>query len=385
MRPLRLLAASAALVLPAASGAQGTLSARGLGYPPGQLSTMALGTAGGLAEFDPLTPLNPASIAGIPATSLTLHFAPETRTTRVPGARDEASVMRFPVAGAVLTVGEDWAVGLGASTLLDRTWATVRDVDGTNDGTGVIESFESRGGITDVRLAGARRFGTRLQAGLGVHVYTGSNRLTASRSDASGEDASFAQTSDLGYRGTAASAGVLWSPARQLAIAASGRVGGSLRAVRGDSTIGTATAPARAAASIRYTGITGAAIAARAVWDGWSSVADLGSERLAVEDAVEYGIGAEIAGPSIYGAAVALRVGARRRDLPFGMPYTAAGGTPGPVAYAQPVETGLSGGLGMALGRNRVLVDLVVERASRSAADVRETGWTYGLGITVRP
>ena len=98
MRPLRLLAASAVLLLPAVAGAQGTLSARGLGYPPGQLSTMARGTGGGLAEFDPLTPLNPASIAGIPATSLTFHFSPETRETTVPGASDEASVVRFSIA-----------------------------------------------------------------------------------------------------------------------------------------------------------------------------------------------------------------------------------------------------------------------------------------------
>lgn len=382
MRPLRLLAASAALLLPAVAGAQGTLSARGLGFPPGQLSTMARGTAGGLAEFDPLTPLNPASIAGIPATSLTFHYAPETRETSVGGAADQARVVRFPVAGAVLTVGERHAFALTASTLLDRTWATVRDVDGTPDGAGLIETFESRGGITDVRLAGARRFGTRFQAGVGVHVFTGVNRLTASRSDASGTDASFSQTSEIGFRGTGASVGALWSPLRQISVAASGRIGGSLSAVRGDSTIGSATAPARAAASIRYSGIEGAAIAARAVWEGWSSLGDLGSERLAARDAVEFGLGADVVGPRFYGAAVALRVGARRRELPFAVPYALASDG---IGYAQPIETGVGGGIGAVLGGNRVLVDVTVERARRTAAGVAETGWTYGVGVTVRP
>ena len=382
MRPLRLLAASAVLLLPAVAGAQGTLSARGLGYPPGQLSTMARGTGGGLAEFDPLTPLNPASIAGIPATSLTLHYAPETRETTFGGASDEARVVRFPVAGAVITIGQNYALGLTASTLLDRTWATLRDVDGTPDGVGLIETFESRGGITDVRLAGARRFGTRFQAGLGVHVFTGVNRLTASRSDASGVDASFSQTSEIGFRGTGASAGVLWSPVRQISVAASGRVGGSLDARRGDSTIATGTAPARAAASIRYTGITGAAIAARAVWDGWSSLGELGSERLAARDAMEYGIGADIAGPRLYGAAVALRVGTRRRELPFGVGFT---GPADGAEFEQPIETAVSGGIGAVLGGNRVLVDLMVERARRTARSVGETAWTYGVGVTVRP
>ncbi len=382
MRPLRLLAASAALLLPAVAGAQGTLSARGLGYPPGQLSTMARATAGGLAEFDPLSPLNPASIAGIAATSLTFHYAPETRETSAAGVSDDARVVRFPVAGAVITVGERYAFGLTASTLLDRTWATVRDVDGTPDGAGLIETFESRGGITDVRLAGARRFGTRFQAGVGVHVLTGVNRLTASRSDASGTDASFSQTSEIGFRGTAASVGALWSPLRQISLAASGRIGGSLRAERGDSTLATATAPARAAASIRYSGIPGAAIAARAAWEGWSSLRDLGSENLAVEDAIEYGLGADVVGPRFYGAAVALRVGVRRRELPFGVPYVLP--TDG-TGYAQPIETAVSGGVGAVLGGNRVLVDVMVERARRSAALVGETGWTYGVGVTVRP
>lgn len=382
MRPLRLLAASAALVLPGVAGAQGTLSARGLGYPPGQLSTMARATAGGLAEFDALTPLNPAAIAGIAATSLTLHYAPETRETTVGGASDEARVVRFPVAGAVLAVGQLSALSLTASTVLDRTWATQRTIGALGDDPGVIETFESRGGITDVRLAGARRFGTRFQAGLGAHYYTGVNRLTASRADLSGTDANFAQTTEIGFSGAAASAGAMWSPARQILVAASGRLGGTLRASRGDSTIASGTAPPRAAASIRYTGLTGAAIGARAVWEGWSSLADLGSASLAVSDAVEYGVGADVVGPRLYGAALALRVGVRRRELPFGVLR------PGPadVDYSvQPVETAVTGGIGTVLGANRVLLDLVVERARRTAADVAETGWVYGIGITVRP
>lgn len=382
MRPLRLLAASAALVLPGVAGAQGTLSARGLGYPPGQLSTMARGTAGGLAEFDALTPLNPAAIAGIAATSLTIHYAPETRETSVLGVSDEARVVRFPVVGAVLTVGERSALALTASTALDRTWATQRTIGAVGDDPGVIETFESRGGITDVRLAGARRFGTRLQAGLAAHYYTGTNRLTASRADLSGSDASFSQTSEIGYGGAAASLGVLWSPLRQISVAASGRVGGTLRASRGDVTIASGTAPTRAAASVRYTGFTGAAIGARAVWEGWSALDGLGTEALAVEDALEYGLGADVLGPRLYGAALALRVGVRRRELPFGMPYVLP--TDG-IGYAQPVETAVTGGIGTVLGGNRVLVDLVVERARRTAASVAETGLVVGVGVTVRP
>jgi hypothetical protein len=78
-----LLPAAAAVVsaalLPSAAHAQVTVSAQGLGYPSGQLSTWALGTAGAVAELDPSTPLNPAAIASANATTIFVHYAPESR------------------------------------------------------------------------------------------------------------------------------------------------------------------------------------------------------------------------------------------------------------------------------------------------------------------
>ena len=66
MRRHRIAAAALALGLPGSLAAQGTVSAQGLGYPPGQISTMARGAGGALADFDPATPLNPASMAMAP-------------------------------------------------------------------------------------------------------------------------------------------------------------------------------------------------------------------------------------------------------------------------------------------------------------------------------
>jgi len=369
MRPLRF--AAVALALPAGLAAQGTVSSQGLGYPPGQLSTMARGAGGAFGDFDPSSPLNPAAIAAVPATSLFANYLPESRRVTAGGATDDSRVVRFPVVGAVLTMGQRAAVGLSSSTLLDRSWATTSgDVA---DETSVLQSFESRGALNDVRLAGAYTFGPRVHVGVGVHVLAGENRLSVTRIDRSGTEASFSQSRDIGYSGTAASAGLVWSPIRMFSLAAMGQVGGSVRAKVGDSTFATASAPARASASLRYTGLTGAVFAARVAWDGWSSLADLGSEQLGVSDATEIGVGADVAGPRIFGRAVALRAGGRWRDLPFA------------TLGEQPSEQALTAGLGIAFASNRALLDLAVERARRTAGEARETAWVLGVGLTVRP
>jgi hypothetical protein len=80
MRGLRIAVVAAASMLVASSAfAQGTLSTQGFGYPPGQLSTRALGTGGGLTEFDFDTPVNPAAIGLSGEPRLYLQYEPEFR------------------------------------------------------------------------------------------------------------------------------------------------------------------------------------------------------------------------------------------------------------------------------------------------------------------
>ena len=358
-------------LIPAVAVAQGTVSSQGLGYPTGQLSTRALGLGGAVAELDPGTPLNPAAIASAGITTLFLHYAPESRRVTLGDRTASSSLSRFPVFGAILSASQHGYVALTSSALLDRSWATVST--DRADTAGVIESFQVRGGITDVRLAGAWSFGPRFQAGAGVHVLTGSNRLTVSRIDRDNADADFEQTTELTYTGTAASAGLVWSPSRLISLGASGQVGGTARAKLVDSTIASATAPARLGASLSYTGISGLVLAARTDWHGWSSLQGLGRGDFDPQDTWTYGFGADLVGPSAFGRSVNVRAGASWRELPF----AALGETPR--------EKALSAGLGVPFARNRVIVDGVVERATRTAGAATETAWTYGLGLTIRP
>lgn len=375
------LAAVTILLLPVAisstASAQGTVSAQGLGYPPGQLSTWALATGGAVAELDPATPLNPAAIAATGATVLFIHYAPESRSVSLGDGHADSRVSRFPVLGAVLPVGSRGFVGIAASTLLDRSWATTRVVPATGDTEveqeGVVETFQSLGGITDIRGAASYSLTRDFRLGAGVHVLTGENRLTVSRVDQDGIDADFGQSSSLTYTGLAGSAGLVWVPSTALSIGVSGRVGGTLRAKMGDSLLTTATAPARGGASVMISAINGATISARAEWEGWSSLADMGGAQFNPMDSWTYGIGADLDGPTVFNAPISLRFGAQWRDLPFA------------ALDQQPHERAISGGFGVPLARGRVALDFGVQRASRSAGEARETAWTYGLGLTVRP
>ena len=56
---------AATSVLASAAGAQGAIANLGFGYPVGGGSVRTNGTGGAFAEFDALTPTNPASLGGV--------------------------------------------------------------------------------------------------------------------------------------------------------------------------------------------------------------------------------------------------------------------------------------------------------------------------------
>jgi len=386
----------AALALCASTArAQGNLSAQGFGYPPGQLSTRALAMGGALAESDPQSMVNPQAVGAWGPAGLYFQYDPEFRSVNVGSQSARTTTARFPVAAAALPLGARFALGVSASTLLDRTWATQSTGVDTVFGTevDVAERVRSEGAITDVRLVGAFAPGERFRVGVGVHALTGENRLDLTEEftpTASGDTSTLFQPAGesrrVGYSGNALSAGLEWRPARALALAASARRGGTLRADVGDTLIAEARVPHRYGAGLRYDGVKGATLAARVNWEGWSSLAGLSPrEGLPVSDTFEYGVGAEVAGPRVGASSVMLRLGARLRDLPFGV----RADTSRSLSAADDVrELAFAGGVGIPLASNRAMVDLAVQRAARSASgrpDVKERAWTLSVGLRVRP
>ena len=366
------------LLIAAPLAAQGTLSTQGFGYHPGQISTRARATGGSLGEFDPTSALNPAALAWWERSGVVLEYSPEFRRVTTPGGSETATVARFPLSGAALAIGGRTILGITLSTFLDRTWQTSER--GTHqfadEEIPYLVQFRSAGAINDVRVAGSWTAARSLRLGLGAHVFVGSNRLNilTTFEDTLGRVADFRQQSRVSYSGAAASAGLDWRPHRAIAVAASGRLGGTLRAVRGDTTLATADLPARVGVGLAYTGFTGAVISASGEWQNWSKLDRLGSDQLTTFDGWDYGVGAEVRGPRWFGGDVPIRAGIRLRTLPFG------------AAGAEVEETSVALGWGFAMAGGRAVADFGVSRASRRAdGGATENATTFSVGLIVRP
>src|SRR5215211_6920639 len=114
------LAALVVAAAPALVHAQSNLSSQGFGFPTGQLSARAYGAGGSLAEIDPLSPVNPASLGLLPSRILFLQFEPEFRSVKGPSGTERTTTARYPVVFGAIPFSSAWVVSLSASTLLDR-------------------------------------------------------------------------------------------------------------------------------------------------------------------------------------------------------------------------------------------------------------------------
>jgi hypothetical protein len=278
---------------------------------------------------------------------------------------------------AAVPVGSRGIVGVSFSTMLDRTWGTeARDKQLFGaDSVAFTQRFRSEGALNDVRLAGSWAFSNSLTVGLGVHLFPGENRLTIAREfDDSLVFAPLRDSANVNFFGTGVSAGLMWRPVRSLTVGASGRVGGTLKLRESDTVRTTADVPSRYGVGARWDA-AGTTVAFRADRTLWSKMGGLGSARANPEDAWDFGLGVDAAGPRLIGAQLTFRAGARRRTRPLH-----AGDEPGR-------ETAFTLGTGAPLAGGRAQLDLFLERAARTAGDVdaKERSWTFGLGLSVRP
>lgn len=378
------------LALPAgAAAAQGNLSTQGFGYPPGQLSTTALSLGGGPAELDPSSALNPAAPSLWGGVILFMQYEPERRTVKTPTERASTTTARFPMVGISIPVRR-LAIQATASAFLDRTWTSgsriQRDIGGTV--VDAVELFTSNGGITDFRLALAYGVSRQLQIGVAGHVFSGENSILIEQRFPDTVTFSGArQRSQIGYNGLGASAGIVLRQGDKLGLGASVRVGGDIESYSGDVTVSKAKVPLRYGVGVSYSGIEGVSLSARANFDEWSAMEPLrrADSNLRAYDSWDYGIGADVAGPSIGRRTIALRLGARRRGLPFGV----GGGSTGEQTRVN--ETSFSGGFGIPLGIARSHLDVGVARATRKPEDsgiaggATESAYIFSFGVRVRP
>ena len=365
------------LLCPAAGMAQGSISTQGFGYPTGALSTRAAAAGGGFGEFDFSSPRNPSSTLGWGRGGLYFQYEPEFRRVSTGPANENTMTARFPIWMAGMQMGTRAMATISSSTLLDRTWATrVRggQILGP-DSVGYEERVESSGAINDIRLAVSYSVRPRFSVGLGLHGYTGENRMNLTRQfDDSLRYGTLFRQLTIGYLGTAVSAGATWRPHPQIALAASVRSGGGLDVRIADTLIASGSLPNRYGAGLRFDGLPGASLAVSVERTEWSSLGELSQTSLTANDTWEIGAGLAMTGPRFRAVPTLFYLGYRRRDLPFSI-----GGDAVPERF-------YSGGAGIPLAGPRVILDMAIQRATRGPAlGVSEKAWIVSLGFTVRP
>lgn len=378
MPSIRYVAAAALLTLVASrAGAQGALSTQGFGYPPGQFGTRALATGGALAETDPVTPVNPASITGALTSLIFFQIEPEYRKVTSGGKTETSSVARYPLIFGALPFGQRWTMSLSSSTLLDRTFETSTRRTSYLGADTVLstEHFKSDGSINDLRIAVGFVPHVGVRLGMGLHGLTGSDRL--SLSDVFQDSLKYGSVSRarvVTYSGAAVSFGAELFSLDKGSIAMSYRRGFGLNTSVQDTSISHASAPDRFGVSAAFTGISGTTLAVRAAHDSWSRMNGLGGSGANGVDSWDTGAGADVQGPRIGDYVVMLRAGGRWRTLPF-------------QANGQPVkEQSWSAGLGSSLSQGRVHVDLAAVHSARSAlVGTKESAWTLSAGLMIRP
>ena len=358
--------------------AQGALSVQGFGYPGGEISTRALGTGGSLADFDANSPINPAALLVGSRATVYLQYDPEFRWVTGTGLNTSTVTARFPLFLISGKMGQA-RFSLSYASYLDRTWTnTYQDtqVVGTLRVPSTVTAVSS-GGISDIRAAMSWTFSSRLTVGAAIHVFPGQNHIVFGRAFPSDSTSfgAFAQTSTFNYSGSAVSFGLIATPIDHINLGVSGRYGFSMHVHEGDSTtVGEANVPNRLSVSGAFDGITGTILSVRYGTEKWSAMRGLGSAGLSVFDATEFSAGLETGGPRIGAIPIAVRLGYRARQLPFG------------VGAQQVRETEFTGGVGIPLSSGRAALDLSIAHALRSAnVGLSETGWIFSLGIAIKP
>ncbi|MDQ6690779.1 MAG: hypothetical protein M3Z18_09750 [Gemmatimonadota bacterium] len=344
------------------------------------MSARSEGAGGSLADFDALSLVAPAAIAGVGLSSLFFQYSPEFRRVTAGVNTAKTTTARFPLVAGVLPMGQQWTLGLSSSTFLDRSYETSlvrREPIGNvvTDSVDFNERTKVLGAINDVRLSLAWAGSNVFRVGVGGHAFSGSNRVTLSRIfPDSTKYTSNSQSDRISYAGFAGSVGIEYHPSRAIGFAMTARKGANLRAQKGDTLLGDGRIPDHFSASVAFDGITGATIAARVAHDSWSSLSSLSSTRIQAFDGWDTSVGAEVTGPRIIQRVIFVRAGARFRTLPFGL-------------NGQRVsETSFMGGLGIPLTRERASFDLSVQRAARSAnSAIKETGYILSFGLRVSP
>jgi hypothetical protein len=376
----RLLLVGILAALPATAVSQASqFGVRGIGIPGRPISTRAVGSAGAFAMFDPESSLNPASLSGLAAVTATFNATQSFRTVENPAGTESLRDSRFPhvaFAGPVRTT--PFTVGLSYSTYANRdfTLASVDTLDLRGVTVPVSDTLSSRGGLSELRLAGAYKAGQRSAISGAIHVITGTNRMESHRTFSDDQYVPVEQSTELSFAGLGFSVGGIHQLGSGLWVAAMARTDGDASVERDSTPVGEVDLPYSVGLGIRWRAGARLDLATHGVYRTWSGA---NSDLLAAggtgsENTLEAAFGGEFLLDPRRPYSRPIRFGARYATLPFPL-------DPG----LQPKEFGVSLGSGLRFAQDRAGMDLALEHVWRSAGDFKERGFVVSLGVGVRP
>lgn len=380
------LTGGAAVLLLAGSGAaQSLLSTQGIGFvlEPADARGRALGGVLMGLPGPSLSPANPAEALTTSFISIAVSFQQDEFTSRWEGEESSHGAARFPFVYSAFPVGRNAALSIGFTSFLDQNWR-VRGEDTLTLGgepVAIVDHVLSTGGVSQLRLGGAYRFGGNLLAGVSLNLHTGSNERVQRRQFAAGGGHPAAiSAARWNYSGLSGTLGARWTPHEAAVLSTSITLGGSLTGTPSDE-VGESRSydlPLEAAGGASVRVAPTVVLAAGGNYRGWSSLDDGLAEIGGARDTWTFGGGIELDPGTTTGRAIPLRLGARTSALPF-RPGDASAGD----GWLR--ESAVTAGAGLRVAAGLARVDAGVERGTRGGAGtgLEESFWRFSLSAVI--
>jgi hypothetical protein len=352
---------------------------RGLGMPGRPLSTRTFSAGGAFGLFDGESGLNPAALGSVGALGADFTSLQDFRHVENPAGTRSLRETRFPfiaIAGPIKRYPAVLGISFGNYTSRDFTLASADTLALRGAPVPVTDTLSSRGGLSDLRLAGAYRIQDAWLIGGAFHIITGSARLRFHRSFADATFQDIIQSSELSYAGVGVELGVIRNFGPAFSMAATARSDGHVNVDRDSTRVSTIDLPYSFGFGLRWRASPKLALASQLLTRTWSGAnSDLLEQGgVGSKNNYEVSLGAELTPNLRRPSRRPLRIGVRYGTLPFLL-----------ETGEQPKEFGISAGTGIRFAQERAGVDLGLEHVWRSAGAFKERAFLVNLGVTVRP
>jgi hypothetical protein len=367
-------------LLPGVAAAQSSqFGVRGLGAPGRQLSARAMGGGGAFGLFDSESGLNPAALGALASMTASFTAVQAYRHVENPAGTESLRETRFPqvsVSGPIKRRPVSLGISFSNYTSRDFTLVSADTILLRGVPVPVSDTFSSRGGMSDLRFAGAYKLGERWVVGGSLHVITGSNRIASRRAFDDPDYLTARQSAEISLAGVGFDIGVVRTFGANFSVAAVARSDGHTDIDRDSTRVARVDLPYTFGFGVRWRPAPNLDLASQVIYRTWSAAnSDLLSQGgVGSENTFQVSLGGELTPNLRRPSRNPIRFGVRYGTLPFPL-------APG----EQPTEFGVSIGSGVRFAQQRAGIDLALEHAWRSAGAYSERALMVTLGVMVRP